>query len=74
MAGEAKRMEFALHQTRLLASILLQPHAKKGQRIRPSDLFELPSDRDAKQLTRRMTSEQVASDIKMKLQAYGKHS
>ncbi len=67
-------MEFALHQTRLLASILLQPHARKGQRIRPSDLFELPSDSDIKPITRRMTSEQVRADIQMKLQAHGKYS
>lgn len=74
MRGEAKRREFALHQTRLLASILLQPHAKRGQRIKPTDLFELPGDKEIKPITKRMSTEAIRADIERKLTVYGKRS
>lgn len=32
------------HRVRVLASILLQPHLKKGKSVKPSDLIKLPSD------------------------------
>ena len=32
------------HKVRVLASLLIQPHMKKGKSIRPQDLIPLPND------------------------------
>lgn len=32
------------HKVRVLASLLMQPHMKKGKSIRPQDLIPLPND------------------------------
>lgn len=32
------------HKIRVLASLLMQPHLKKGKDIRPQDLIPLPND------------------------------
>ena len=35
-------------QDQVLASLLLQPHLKKGKKVRPEDLVSLPSDKKPK--------------------------
>lgn len=37
-----------MQKDRLIASILVQPHLKKGARIKPEDLFSLPGDKNFK--------------------------
>ena len=32
------------HKVRVLASLMMQPHLKKGKSIRPQDLIPLPND------------------------------
>lgn len=33
-----------MQKERLIASILVQPHLKKGANLKPTDLFKLPGD------------------------------
>lgn len=57
------------HKVRVLASIMLSPHAKKGKRIKPEDLISL-SDEVKKA---HMSKEAVKKDVEVKMKAYRKH-
>ena len=64
MAGHKHKEDRDWHKTRVMASILLQPHLKKGKRIKPEDLIQLGGD-----VKHIMTPEQRKADMdrKMKL-------
>lgn len=47
------------HKVRVLASLLMQPHMKKGKSIRPQDLIPLPND--VKRT--RMSTDNMVQDI-----------
>lgn len=63
--GHAKREEAEWHRLRVLATLLLSPHTKKGAKIKPSDLIALPSDVITP--TKRMDTEQIARDVARKI-------
>jgi len=46
--GYKRRRYEEWHKIRVLASLLLQPHLKKGKKVRPEDLVSLPSDKKPK--------------------------
>lgn len=56
----------AWHKLRVLATILISPHLKKGATIRPEDLIALPDD--IKKPV--MSFEQIQDDITRKLSIY----
>lgn len=56
------------HKVRVLASILLSPHVKKGKKVRPEDLIHLPDD--VKKPA--MSKERVQADVQRKMKAYRK--
>ena len=58
-----KREQADWHKIRVMASILLSPHLKRGKRLKPEDLIPLPDD--IKQV-RTMTAEQVQKDVDRK--------
>lgn len=44
MDGFQRMQEEEYNQIRLTCSILLQAHIKKGKKLKPSDIFTLPSE------------------------------
>lgn len=65
-----RRQEMDWHRIRVLASIIIQPHMKKGRRIRPQDLIPLPSD--VKEPKRQMSKDQVDADVDRKIKLFKK--
>lgn len=45
---EQTREQQQWERTRWLAAVVLQPHAKKGTRIKPTDIAKFPWDKKAK--------------------------
>ena len=50
-------------RTRWLATIFMQPHLRKGRKLRPKDLMQFPWERP-KQNARNLTKEQLLQEIK----------
>jgi hypothetical protein len=48
MEGYNRKRDESWHKVRVLASLLLQPHLKKGKKIRPEDILSLPMDKKPK--------------------------
>lgn len=48
MDGFQRMQEEEYNKIRLTCSILLQAHMKKGKRLKPSDIFTLPSEKAKK--------------------------
>lgn len=48
MEGYQRMRNESWHRLRVLASLLLQPHLKKGKKIRPEDILSLPMDKKPK--------------------------
>lgn len=46
--GYNRRRDESWHKIRVLASLLLQPHLKKGKKLRPEDILSLPMDKKPK--------------------------
>lgn len=44
LEASAERENRDWHKIRVLASMLLQPHLRKGKRLKPEDLISLPDD------------------------------
>ena len=56
-----ERMEW--ERTRWLGSMILQPHLKKGRKLRPKDLMQFPWERP-KQNALNLTQEELITRIK----------
>ena len=54
------------HKLRVLATILISPHLKKGRTIKPEDLIPLPDD--IKKPV--MSADEIQADITRKLRSY----
>ena len=57
------------HKVRVLASLLMQPHLKKGKKISPQDLIPLPNDIKSV----RMSDERLIEDIKRKSENFSNY-
>lgn len=56
-----------MQKDRLIASVLIQPHLKKGAKIKPEDLFSLPGDKNYKsRLIDNKQARNVLAELKRK--------
>jgi hypothetical protein len=53
-------------RTRWLATVILNPHLKKGTRLRPSDLLPLPDDVPLP----KMSKERIKADVERKMKVH----
>lgn len=56
-------------QTRWIAAVLLQPHMKKGKRMKPTDLVKFPWEEKPKT---KQTKKEIQHEIDYTLQLYNK--
>lgn len=64
--GFDRQQEREWHKIRVLASMLLQPHLRKGKKIQPQDLIKLPSDQSNKVMHTRQDFERFMEKINAK--------
>lgn len=67
---EQQRSQEAWDQTRWLATFVLQPHMKKGKRLKPTDLAKFPWDQ--KQNKTKQTREEIEHQIEYTVELYKK--
>lgn len=66
---EQKTIE-SWEQTRWLAAVMMQPHMKKGARIKPTDIAKFPWEKNTNKT--KQTRKEVEEEIEYTLQLYQK--
>lgn len=72
LEGLADREEAEWNRLRTLASMLLQPHLRKGTRLKPQDLIELPSDKHIRASPPRMSEAERREEVNHAMQIWRK--
>jgi hypothetical protein len=69
MKGLQRRELEEWRRARWLGTLILKPHLKKGNRLKPSDLLPLPDDVPLP----RMSKEEIDADVRRKTEIFLKH-
>ena len=67
--SEQQQIQISWEQTRWIAAVLLQPHMKKGKRMKPTDLVKFPWEESKKT---KQTKEEIQHKIDYTLELYNK--